>query len=260
MPEKKATILERIAASTRERYRERFDSFDAQKPELLLRKEPRGLTAFLKSGFSIVAELKRASPSLGRLEDKLTFAQRLWAYEQGGAGALSILTEPNYFAGSLERLCRARELTDLPLLRKDFVIHPLMVYEAHNLGADWVLLIAALLGDDELHALCALCRSLGIIPLMEAHTLRDLERILDLKPELVGINGRDLHRFTVSMDTCLNLRRKVPDHIPVLAESGVSGAKDIRKLRHAGFCGALVGEALMRSSSPQLLLRDWLKT
>jgi len=258
MPEVTGTILDAIVRATAHRYRNDFSSFDPDKVQLPQRPAPRGLAGLRSGGFGLIAEIKSASPSLGRISDSMSFEQRLLAYEMGGAAAISVLTEPEFFGGNLERLDQARAVTDLPLLRKDFIIHPLMVVEAYAHGADWILLIAALLNDGELERLFSLCASLGMLALVEVHTRGELDRVLQLNPDLIGINNRNLHTFEVCLETCLTLRKHIPDHIAVVAESGISSVASIRELKEAGFCGALVGEALMRDSDPQGLLQKWL--
>ncbi len=259
MPERTGTILDEIAAAVSGRYQTAFAAFDPDHVELPPGKTPQGLDAFLADGFGLIAEIKNASPSLGLLPDALSFEERLRAYEAGGAQGISILTEPDFFHGELHRLDRARDLTALPLLRKDFIIHPAMVYESYAHGADWVLLIAALLDNDELERLLSLCRSLGMVALLEVHDEIELLRVLELEPPLIGINNRDLRDFSICLDRCFGLIPLVPGHIPVLAESGIKSVADIKRIRNAGFAGALVGEALMRAIDPMAVLREWLR-
>lgn len=245
-------------AATRIRIGETCRSFDPDRLELPVRQNPLGLEGLKDRSFAIIAEMKSGSPSLGRIRDPLSFEGRLAAYEDGGAAAISVVTEKDFFFGGIERLDMARELTKRPILRKDFVIHPAMVVEAYAHGADWVLLMAAILTDGELEQLMTWCRSLGMIPLVEVHDRVELERVLARNPEFLGINNRDLRDFSVSLDRCLELKSLIPEQIPVIAESGIRSRPDIDRLRQAGFAGALVGEALMRQPDPDRLLREWL--
>jgi indole-3-glycerol phosphate synthase len=251
------TIMDRIVAARAARYQALIEA-EEDRETVLRPGRPRGLGCFGIGKFGIIAEVKNGSPSLGRLRDPISFERRLTAYESGGAAAVSVVTEPDFFFGELALLDAARELTRLPVLRKDFVIHPVMVREAYDHGADWVLLIAAILPGEKLECLVRACRRLGLTPLVEVHDAHDLDRVLPLEPELIGINNRDLRDFSVSLDRGIDLFGRIPPRIPVIAESGIRCRQDIDRLRQAGFAGALVGEHLMRQPDPDRILMDWL--
>ena len=199
----------------------------------------------------LIAELKRASPSKGILAPHLDLFQVAEIYSQNGASAISVLTEEKYFLGKLETLRELRftHKSELPLLRKDFIIHETQLYESRANGADAVLLIAAALTDDKHFAdLHALALELGLTPLVEVHDEAEAERALKLKDvRLIGINNRNLSTFEVSLETTERLCPMIPDHIAVVAESGIFNASDVERLANTNVDAILVGEALVTS-------------
>ncbi|HEX78347.1 MAG TPA: indole-3-glycerol phosphate synthase TrpC [Dehalococcoidia bacterium] len=252
-------ILDEIVASTRRR----LAVCQRQTPlkGLRLRAEaappPRDFeSAITNGGLHLIAELKRASPSLGDIKADLDVASLAQAYARGGASALSVLTEPDYFKGSLDDLALARQVTGLPVLRKDFTLDAYQVYEARAYGADAVLLIAAILADDELRALEQLSRELGMAALVEVHSEAEVKRALAAGARLIGINNRDLADFTVSLATTLRLRPLLPQETIVVSESGISTPEDVQALRSAHVHAILVGEALVRSPDPEAKVRE----
>ncbi len=218
---------------------------------------PRDFLAALRQrpGGAVIAEIKRASPSAGKLAPEVNPAGLAAAYESGGAAALSVLTDRVFFGGSLEDLRRARAASSLPVLRKDFIISPAQLYEARAAGADAVLLIAAALEAGLLGELYDLARELGLTPLVEIHRAAELETVLALAPDLVGINNRNLETLEVDLDTCLRLRPLLPAGVTVVAESGIHGPEDLARLRAGGLDAFLVGTSLMRASDPGAALR-----
>ena len=209
---------------------------------------------------ALIAEVKRASPSRGILRqdfDPLRFAE---LYQRNGAEAISVLADERYFQGSLDTLTQiANHLRDfpprLPLLCKDFLFDPYQVYEARLAGADAVLLIAAMLSETQFQELHALSLELGMEALVEVHTRAELERVLPHRPRLVGINNRNLHDFSVSLDTTLRLRAHVPHGVCVVAESGIHTPFDVCLLAQAGVDAMLVGEALVTAPDVALAVR-----
>ncbi len=195
---------------------------------------------------ALIAEVKQASPSRGLLApdfDPLRLAQ---LYLENGASAVSVLTDERYFKGHLDYLRQIRQLhPDLPLLRKDFIYDPYQVYEARAAGADAILLIAAALEAKVLFDLHQLARDLGLAPLVEVHTRAELEQVLPCRPVLVGVNNRDLHDFTVRLETTLALRPFAPAEVCFVAESGIHTPADVARLAQAGVDAILVGEALV---------------
>lgn len=202
-------------------------------------------------GISLIAELKRASPSKGILAPHLDLFQVAELYAQNGASAISVLTDEKFFLGSLETLRRLRfeRNFELPLLRKDFIIHESQVYEARVNGADAILLIAAALSDDALFTyLHALALELGLTPLVEVHDEAEAERALKIPDiRLIGINNRNLATFEVTLETTERLRPMIPESIAVVAESGIFNAGDVQRLARANVNAILVGEALVTS-------------
>ena len=208
---------------------------------------------------AVIAEIKRASPSLGVIKDNVDPLQFARDYEKGGASAISVLTEPNFFKGDLSDLNLVKENSSLPLLQKDFIIDPFQVFEGRAAGADAVLLIAALLDREQLNDFVRLVGDLGLVPLVEIHGEDDLEKISTLSLPLIGINNRDLKTFEVDLGTTLRLRREIPPGIKIISESGIKNSDDVRLLRESGVDGILVGEILMRSSDPASTIRELLE-
>ena len=214
--------------------------------------------AIARPGLSLIAEIKRASPSAGDIAPDARPAGLARAYQTGGASALSVLTEPEYFRGSLEDLREARAACDLPVLRKDFLCDPLHVWEARGAGADAVLLIVAALTQTELVALADLASDLGMAVLVEVHTAAEIERAVDAGARIVGINTRDLSTLTVDPEVVAKLRPMVPEGRLVVGESGVSTHADVAALRSAGVDAILVGEAVMRAADPAAKITELL--
>ena len=204
---------------------------------------------------SIIAEVKRASPSRGLLAQDLDAVGLARAYERGGTAAVSVLTEGDFFLGSLEDMWSVREAISLPVLCKDFLICPYQVYEARAFGADAILLIAAILSDDTLAELLALARDLGMAALVEVHTEAEIRRPPVARATTIGINNRDLDTFEVQLDTFESLAPLAPDGGILVAESGITTPADIARMRRAGAHAVLIGEALVRADDPEALLQ-----
>ena len=205
----------------------------------------------------IIAEFKRKSPSLGIIRDGLSAGDVARHYEQGGASAISVLTDEEYFGGSLEDLSAARSSAKLPVLRKDFIIDPIQIYEAAIAGADAVLLIVAALDDALLRKLREVAEDeLGLDALVEVHTSDELRRALDAGAKIIGANNRDLKTFQISLNTSERLIAETPPDSIMISESGLQNAESLCRLRSLGFRGFLIGEALMRAGDPETALRD----
>jgi indole-3-glycerol phosphate synthase len=208
----------------------------------------RDFAAALRSApIGVVAEIKRRSPSKGVLAETVSPPDLAAQYRAAGADAISVLTEPHHFGGSLDDLRAVRAAVDLPLLRKDFLFAPYHLYQARAAGADAALLIVAMLEDATLRDLIALAGELGLAALVEVHVEAEVERALAAGATLLGINNRDLHTFDVDLAVTERLRRLVPPELTVVGESGVHSAADVARLRAAGVQAILVGEALMRA-------------
>jgi len=212
-------------------------------------------------GLSLIAEFKRRSPSRGDISRNARPADTARAYQAAGAAALSVLTDGEFFGGSLDDLRAARAATGLPALRKDFVIDPCQVAESAGAdGPDCLLLIAAALETEALRDLIALAARCGQAALVETHDEDDLARALAAGADIIGINNRDLRTFEVTLDTTVRLRPRVPAGRLVVAESGVHTRDDMLRLRDAGVDAVLVGEALMAAESPEVKMAELLGT
>ena len=221
------------------------------------RPAPRGFRAALGApGLSVIAEIKRRSPSKGDLAPDLDPALLAKAYVDGGAAALSVLTDEEFFGGSVADLAAARTAVDVPVLRKDFTVSDVDVCDARVMGADAVLLIVAALSDDELGRLHRLALDLGLDALVEVHDGDELDRALRIEPAIVGVNQRDLKTFDVDRELAARLASRIPDGIVKVAESGIRDGDDVARLRDAGYDAVLVGESLVTADDPAVALRE----
>ena len=207
---------------------------------------------------AVIAEIKRASPSVGVIKEEVDLCRVAREYQAGGACAVSVLTESHFFKGDLSYLNRVKKEISLPVLQKDFVFDPFQVYEGRASGADAILLIAALLDRKQLRDLVNLVRQLQMTPLVEIHDNQDLEKVSSFDLPLIGINNRDLKTFEVDLRTTLRLRKEIPSGTKVISESGIRNVEDVRRLGEVGVDGILVGEILMRASDPASKIRELL--
>lgn len=222
--------------------------------------QPRGFREALrrKSGGAVIAELKKASPSKGLIRGDFPVQSLARELESAGAAALSVLTDERYFQGSLENLQIASAATQIPCLRKDFIVDESQILEARAHGADAVLLIVAALSDPELAELGGAARRSGLDVLCEVHDAMELQRALAAGFDLIGVNNRNLHTFQVDLNTSLQLAELMPPEVVKVAESGIETGADIARLRQVGYDGFLIGESLMRAASPGAALRELL--
>ena len=203
---------------------------------------------------AVIAEIKKASPSKGIIRENFNPAEIARSYAANGAACLSVLTDEKYFKGHAEYLKAARAACDIPVLRKDFMIDPYQIYEAREMGADAILLIAAALGDPMMSDLEQTAIALGLDVLVEVHNEQELERALRLKTPLLGINNRNLRTFETSLETTISMLSMIPDEKIVISESGIHDRNDIQRLRENKVNGFLIGEAFMREQDPGLAL------
>lgn len=208
---------------------------------------------------AIIAEIKKASPSGGLLKPNFHPAFIAHAYEEGGAACLSVLTDKQYFQGSLHDLEAARAAVTIPVLRKDFIIDRVQIFEAAAHGADAILLIAAVLDVSELESFRELAGSLEMAALIEIHNQQELQKAIDSGAEIIGVNNRDLETLEVSLDTSLRLSYLMPANAIRVSESGISSRADVDLLRGAGFEAFLVGESLMRSADATAALKELIR-
>ena len=214
---------------------------------------PGALTA---NGLNVISELKKASPSLGVIRADYDPPSLAAGLESAGAAALSVLTEEDFFSGSLGDLKQANKAVKIPILRKDFIIDPWQVWETRAAGADSFLLIAAVLDDDSLRELLDLGHELGMEPLVEVHSRVELDRVLTAGARIVGVNNRDLRDFQVHLETSLELVEAIPEGCVAVSESGLHSHEDLVRLRRAGFDAFLIGEHLMKCSDPGAALAE----
>lgn len=258
------TILDKIFAAKRlsvEKAKRRVDGARLREVALEKRRsaQPHSLFSALQSSnrINVIAEFKKASPSKGVINGVVDPAVIARQYEKGGAAAISVLTEEDFFNGSLDDLGAVRAAVDLPILRKDFIFDPFQIYEAAAAGADAILLIAAMLDDKllaDLHRVAEV--ELGLDALVEVHTLDELERVNQIGATLIGVNNRNLKSFEVSLDVSRELIKHAPTAGAVMVtESGTRTRDDIVELLELGYSGFLIGETLMRSGDPENELR-----
>ena len=246
------TILDEIAEKTRERIAkkkreiptgrllERIESRKEQKEPFLFQK------SLSREGLSFICEVKKASPSKGVIAETFPYLDIAKDYEKAGAAAISCLTEPFYFQGSDAYLEAIAREVQIPVLRKDFTVDPYMIYEAKAMGADAVLLICAILTEEELRSDLELAEHLGLSALVETHSEEEIEMAKRCRAKIIGVNNRDLHTFQVDLQTSASLRRLVPQEIIFVSESGIRTPEDIRLLKENGTDALLIGETLMR--------------
>jgi indole-3-glycerol phosphate synthase len=241
-------MLDKIIAQKREEVeqKKKVATMTYLQERIARQKPPLDLALALKGNhLRLIAEVKQASPSRGMLSPNFNPIELARTYAEGGAAAISVLTEANYFMGNIEYLAAIKEVVGLPLLRKDFVFDPYQVYESRAYGADALLLIAAIVSQGQLKELASLSHSLGLRCLVEVHNEGEVERAVLSEAEIIGINNRDLNTFVVDINTTRRLRPLVPKEKIVVSESGIKNKRDIEKLGKWGVDAVLVGEALV---------------
>lgn len=253
-------ILEKIVATTQKRV-------EAAKAEISLEEMrqkagamPQGTCRFGKAlrgkDIAFICEVKKASPSKGLIAADFPYLDIAREYEKGGAAAISVLTEPDFFRGNNLYLSEIKNAVEIPLLRKDFIIDEYQLYEAKVIGAEAALLICAILDRETLKRYIGICDRLGLDALVEAHDALEVKAALSAGAKIIGVNNRDLKTFEVDIRTCLALRPLVPENVLLVAESGIGTAEDIDMLRQAGVDAVLIGEALMKSYDRVAALRQ----
>ncbi len=208
----------------------------------------------IRPELALIAEVKKASPSKGIIDPEFNPENRARQYHEGGASAVSVVTDVDFFQGSPDYLTAVRNTIPEPVLRKDFIIDPLQVFETAGLNADGMLLIAACLSDGQMEELYHATLELDIDPLIEIHSSEELDRVMRLEPNLIGINNRNLRTFETDISLTLDLLPVIPRNVAVVSESGIFSDTDTKPLMEAGACAVLVGESLMRSDNPADLI------
>lgn len=251
-------ILSQIVARKRERLAEarRRRPFAALRAEVQMRPAARRfIPAVRRDAVNVIAEVKRRSPSKGVIREDFDPVAVARNYAAGGAAAISVLTEEDFFDGSLDHLRAVRAVTDVPLLRKDFVFDEYQIYEALDAGADAILLIAAMLDGPHFNDLMQAADGLGLDVLVEVHDRAEAEKVLAYDVRLLGVNNRDLRTFHTSLDTSLALAADLPPALTLVSESGIRTRADIERLRVAGFHAFLIGEEFMRAADEGAALK-----
>lgn len=254
-------ILDEIVAKTKERM------LAVEKELPLAKMKEMALTMDANTGFpfekalkkdqiQFICEAKKASPSKGLIAPDFPYVDIAKEYEQAGAAAISVLTEPYYFQGSNDYLTEISKNVSIPLLRKDFTVNEYMIYEAKVIGASAVLLICAVLDDAQLKAYFELADSLGLSALVEAHDEEEVKRALAIGARVIGVNNRNLKDFTVDINNSINLRKLIPEDVVFVSESGMKEPADIQRLRDHKVDAVLIGETFMRSDNKKQMLKD----
>lgn len=251
-------MLGRILESVRSTLPALREQRDELHRAAVVRAMPRDFAgALAEPGLSVIAEIKRRSPSRGVIDAGLDPVDLARDYRSGGAAAISVLTEPRFFDGSLDDLSAVQASVAIPVLRKDFIIDDTQVWEARAAGADAILLIVAALQPGQLHRLLDAARSVGMEPLVEVHTLSEAEVAVAAGARIIGVNNRDLATFEVDLATAETLRPALGDAVAV-AESGIWTRDDANRMRAVGYDAVLVGESLVRSGNPAEIISSWL--
>ncbi|MFW5976782.1 MAG: indole-3-glycerol phosphate synthase TrpC [Bacillota bacterium] len=214
------------------------------------------------NSFTILAEIKKASPSKGIINNNFDPLKQIKKYEKGGADAVSILTEEDYFQGSCELLTSLRDRTSLPYLRKDFIIDPLQIYESKLIGADVILLIAAILNNKQINNFLNIADNLGLEVIVEVHDQEELKQVINTPARIIGINNRNLKDFTINLNNTSRLidyleRKNLREKYYIISESGIKTENDVKFLKNTGIDGVLIGETLMKASHPSQIIKKF---
>lgn len=256
------TILDELADHARERTEQaqRAYPLSSLKRDALALPKSNGVGAFeqalARPGMSFICECKKASPSKGLIAPDFPYVKIAQQYEDAGADCISVLTEPTRFLGSDEYLRDIAATVSIPCLRKDFTVDPYMIYEAKVLGASAVLLICALLSEDQLREYMGVCDGLGLSALVEAHDEAEIDRAVSVGARIIGVNNRNLKDFSVDTDNTRKLRARIPQDVVCVSESGVRSAEDVAQLRRMGVDAVLIGETLMRADDKKAKLAE----
>lgn len=254
-------ILEEIALKTKERIEEKKKIIPLDELIDIVEKIPKNndfvFEKTLKTNdIAFICEVKKASPSKGIIAEEFDYIEIAKDYEKAGANAISVLTEPFYFKGSDDYLIEIAKNVNIPIIRKDFTIDEYMIYEAKLMGASAILLICAILNDEELEKYQKTARSLGLSVLVEAHDEEEVKRAIKSKARIIGINNRNLKTFEVDINNSINLRKLIQDEVIFVSESGIRTKKDIQKLRDNKTDAVLIGETIMRQADKKAAIKE----
>lgn len=253
-------VLVEIVARRRDRLSDGWHGVSlAEDPIPEVRENPFVRALRSREGRAVIAEVKMGSPKLGDLRGRVDPERQARLYAENGAAALSVVVEPDFFHGSYDLLRRCREASGLPALAKDFLVDDRQLVWAREAGASAVLLVASILGREELNRYARKARGLGLVPLVETHDAEDLAKLEGARWELVGVNNRDLRTFEVDLEHSARMASRLPSGSLKVAESGIGSAEDVARLREAGFGAFLVGESLLLAEEPVAQLQELLR-
>ncbi|MCR5473821.1 MAG: indole-3-glycerol phosphate synthase TrpC [Lachnospiraceae bacterium] len=254
------TILDEISAYTKERVAVKKANLPPTELKKMANDLPKGNFPFerslRKNSLSFICECKKASPSKGIIADDFPYLKIASEYEEAGADALSVLTEPKWFLGKDAYLKEISGITTIPVLRKDFTVDEYMIYEAKCLGASAVLLICSILSPEQIRTYLGICRELGISALVETHSEEEIGTALACDAGIIGVNNRNLKDFSVDTNISTRLRRLIPETVLFVSESGVKDAEDVKRVKEAGANAVLIGETLMRAKNKKEKLKE----
>jgi len=211
---------------------------------------------FKKGGMALIAEIKKMSPSMGEIIRELDTEKIAKIYESSGADAISVVTDKKYFGGDCKFIKDIKRGVKLPVLRKDFVIDEVQIYQTYDSGADAILLIASILTPNQLKRFVKVARSLGIEPVVEVHNLHEIKKALDTETEIIGVNNRNLKNFEVDINVSLRLRPLIPENYFTISESGIEKLQDVQRLKDAGFDGILVGTSILKAEDIRKKIKE----
>ncbi len=261
-----AVILDEIVSNKKEELKDRKTTLPLSELKARIKDLPdtKGFKRAVERGENkdspvrLIAEIKKASPSKGIIREDFNPQRLAWIYEEAGASALSVLTEEKYFLGNIEYLSQARNVAKIPILRKDFIIEPYQIYEARAFGADAVLLIASLLDRQKIDEFLGIAMDLDMDAIVEIHDMKELEKALQTKADIIGINNRDLMTFKIDIGTTYRLKDEVPMDKVIVSESGINNRYDIVQMQKADIDAVLIGTALMREEDIAKKIRELL--
>lgn len=253
-------ILDTLAQSTRQRVENEKKFISAERMKFMAIGMPKlnfeFEKALRKDDIAFICEVKKASPSKGIIAEDFPYIDIARDYEQAGASAISVLTEPEYFKGDVQYLQEISQNVNIPIIRKDFTVDEYMIYQARVIGASAVLLICSILDTDTIKRYIEICDTLGLSALVEAHDETEVESALNAGARLIGVNNRNLKDFTVDIHNCIKLRKLIPSDITFVAESGIKTAEDINVLRQVNVNAVLIGETFMRAENKAEMLAE----
>lgn len=254
-------ILDDIIVKQKERikHEKEIKSFETIKKEaenISLNREITFKNSLMNKKFSFICEVKKASPSKGVISKDFAYIDIAKQYEQAGACAISVLTEPNFFKGNDKYLNKISKIVKIPVLRKDFVIDKYQIYQAKIIGANAILLICAIVDEKTLNEFLNIAKGLKLDCLVEVHNEEEIKKAINCGASIIGINNRDLKTFTVDINTSLKLKKYIPEDKILISESGIKNSQDIKMLKSAGFNGVLIGESMMKSKNKQQFLLE----